>query len=149
MAISREAEQVPEVPNAADNNRPSDTQLMDVFDGMEDAVRRQVAERLRGTTACPATTDEKSGDELPPASHSRRKPVSGRLRTVDNTVVSQVTWPHELIYSPSGQPAVYETLSTMSFVNGYIEVLNTVSQDTKVHMLSHLQELIVDGETYG
>ena len=48
MAIAREAQQVPEAPHAVDNNRPSDTQLMDVFNGMEDAVRRQVAERLRG-----------------------------------------------------------------------------------------------------
>ena len=58
----------------------------------------------------------------------------------------QVTWPHGLIYVPSGQPAVYETLSTMRFIKGYIEVLNKVSQDTKVHMLS---QLIVDGEMYG
>ena len=148
MAMCREAQQVPEAPHTADNNRPSDTQPMDVFDGMEDAVRRQVAKRLRGPTpACPATTDEESGDELPPESCPRRK--LGRLRTADNAVVSHAIWPQELIYPPSGQPAaVYETLSIMSVVNGYIEVLNIVNQDIKLHMLAHLQELMVDGEMY-
>ena len=91
MAMSREALQVPEAPHAAESNRLSDTQTMDVFDSIEDAARRQVAERLRTTTACPATTDEESGDELPHASHPRRKLVSGRLRTADNTAVSHVT----------------------------------------------------------
>ena len=63
MAMSREAQQVPEAPCAAENNKLSDTQPMDVFDCMEDAVRRQVAERLRGPTpVCPATTDKESGD---------------------------------------------------------------------------------------
>ena len=57
IAMSRIVLQVPEAPYAADNNRPSDTQPMDVFDGMEDAVRRQVTERLRGPIpACPATS---------------------------------------------------------------------------------------------
>ena len=89
MAVSKEAHQVPEAPHVTDNNRPSDTQLMDVFNSMDDVVRRQVAERLRGPTpACPATSDEESGDELPPASCHRRKPVSGRLSTADNTAVS-------------------------------------------------------------
>ena len=32
-----------------------------------------------------------------------------------------------------------EDLSLMMFVNGYLEVLATVDQDMKVHMLSHLQ----------
>ena len=51
--MSTEAQEVPEATHAADNNRPSHTQLMDLFDGMEDAVRRQVAERLRGGTPQP------------------------------------------------------------------------------------------------
>ena len=42
MAVSREAQQVPEASCPADNNRPSDTQPMDVFDGMKDAVSREV-----------------------------------------------------------------------------------------------------------
>ena len=51
LAMSREAQQEPEASRAADNNRPSDTQLMDVFNGMEDAVRRQVAERAHPSLA--------------------------------------------------------------------------------------------------
>ena len=61
MAMAREAQQIPEAPHALDNNRASYTQSMDVFDGMEDAVRRQVAERLReATPACQATSDKMS-----------------------------------------------------------------------------------------
>ena len=37
----------------------------------------------------------------------------------------------------------------MMFVNGYLEVLARMVQDTKVHMLSHLQWLMADGEVYG
>ena len=44
---------------------------------------------------------------------------------------------------------MYEDLSHMMFVNGYLEVLIGVDHDTKVHMLSHLQEPIADGEAYG
>ena len=37
----------------------------------------------------------------------------------------------------------------MSFVNGYLEVLAMVKDDTKELMLSHIQELMADGEAYG
>ena len=122
MAVSREAQQVPQNPCAAENNRPSDTQSMDVFDGMDDVVRRQVTERLQPAHPLQMRTLDMNCHLH--ASHPRRKPVSCNLRTADNTAVSHVTWPHKLIYSPSRQPAVYETISTMSFANGYIEVLN-------------------------
>ena len=44
---------------------------------------------------------------------------------------------------------MYEDLSPRMFVNGYLEVLTRVDQDTKVHMLSHLQDLIIHGEAFG
>ena len=58
------------------------------------------------------------------------------------------TWPHELIYTQVGLPAVYEDLSAMLFVNGYLEVLAMVKDDTEELMLSHLQELMANGEAY-
>ena len=97
------------------------------------------------------TMDDDSADEEPATAQPRKhqKAVSGKLRTADNTVVNQITWPHELIYTPAGQPAVYEYVSPMMFVNGYLEVLARVEQDTKVQMLSHWQELMTDGEACG
>ena len=52
-----------------------------------------------------------------------------------------------VIYTQAGFPA--EDLLPMLFVNGYLEVLAMVKDDTKELMLSHLQELMADWETYG
>ena len=105
----------------------------DTFDGMEEAVRCKVADRLRRTMpAYVVNTDDNSVDEemTSPQPKKHHKAVSGKLRTADNTVVKQITWPRELIYTPAGLPAVYEYLSPMLFVNGYLEVLATVNEDT-------------------
>ena len=75
--------------------------------------------------------------------------VLGKLRTADTTVVHQVTWPHEVIYSPSAKPAIYDQLCSMAFVDGYITVMSREPPHIKVLMLSHLQELMEDGEHYG
>ena len=77
-----------------------------------------------------------------------QKAISNKLRIADNMVVKQIMWPHEHIYTPAGLPAVYEDLSPMLFVCGYFEVLAMVNDDTKELMLSHLQELMADGEAY-
>ena len=57
-----------------------------------------------------------------------------------------VTWPHEVIFTYQGKPAVYEELSSMAFVKGYLTVMDTQKQDIKKHMNSHLQDLMEDGE---
>ena len=64
-------------------------------------------------------------------------------------MVKQITWPYELIYTQAVLPAVYEDLSSMSFVNAYLEVLATMKDNTKELMLSHLHELMADGEAMG
>ena len=119
-----------------------------VFDGMEEAVCRNIADRMRGTR--PVYAAQVDDQEVTsPQPKKCQKAISGRLRTADNTVVKQITLPHELIYTQAVLPAVYEDLSPMLFVNGYLEVLATVKDDTKELMLSHLQELMADGEAYG
>ena len=50
---------------------------------------------------------------------------------------------------PSGQPAVYEELDSMAFVNGYLTVMGRETHHVKSKMLSHLQERMEDGESYG
>ena len=112
------------------------------------SIKFLMADHLRrNRPAYLMTMDNDLADEGKP--RKWKKAVSGKLQTADNTVVNQITWPHELIYMSAGQPAVYEDLSPMMFVNGYLERLVRVDQDMRVHMLSHLQELMADGEAYG
>ena len=70
--------------------------------------------------------------------------MSGKLSTADTTVMLHVTWPHEVIYTPSGQPAIYDQLNNMAFVNGYLTVMAREPEQMKVRMLTHLQELFED-----
>ena len=75
----------------------------------EEQVRARIADRLRGTPdAYLLTTDEDSGQDKPTQASERRrsKGVSGKLRTADTTVIHQVTWPIEVIYSHSAQPVI-------------------------------------------
>ena len=117
-------------------------------DGMEEAVHHNIANHQKGTRLVyTAQVDEQEVTSPQPKKH--QKAISSWLRTADNTVVKQITWPHELIYTQASIPALYEDLLAMSFVNGYLEVLATVKDDTKQLMLSHLQELMADREAYG
>ena len=119
----------------------------DVFDGMEEAVLHIIADYLRGTRQVYAAhiDDDEVTSPQPKKHHRPSSVVLGQL----TKLVKQITWPHELIYTQASLPAVYEDLSPMSFVNGYLEILATVKDDTKELMLSHLQELMADGEAYG
>ena len=56
----------------------------------------------------------------------------------DTTAIKQVTWPRELIYMPLGQPAVYEDLSSMAIVNGYLAMVALEGDQVKQNMLAHL-----------
>ena len=91
-----------ELPLAADEQQPgisqATTETGGVFDGMEEAVRRNIADRLRGTRPVYATQVDEE-DATSPQHKKHHKAVSGRLRTADNTVVKQITWPYELIYT--------------------------------------------------
>ena len=51
--------------------------------------------------------------------------------------------------SCTGEPAVYEEMGSMAFVNGYITVMAVEMDSTKVSILLHLQELMEDREAYG
>ena len=46
-------------------------------------------------------------------------PTTGNLRTADSTVLRGVTWPHEVMFTAEGKPAVYGELSVMAFMRGY------------------------------
>ena len=54
-----------------------------------------------------------------------------------------------MIFTSEGKPTVYEEVSVMSFVQGYLAVMDTQTQDIKKYMNSHLQDLMEDGDGYG
>ena len=140
------------LPRQGDQPRVAISDDQDQFHRIEEQVHRRVAEHLRG--ALPDylhITDDNSGadDEALAQPRKEHKWTSRKLRRVDTMVINQVTWPHELIYTHSDQPAIYDQLSSMAFVNGYLAVMALESDQVKMRMLAHLQEMMEDRETYG
>ena len=76
-------------------------------------------------------------------------PTAGKLYTANCTVLEEVTWPHKVMFTAEGKPAVCGELSVMAFVRGYLIVMDSQTQDIKTLMDSHLQNLMEDGEAYG
>ena len=96
-------------------------------------------------SAIPSDMEETS----PGTQRSSTTPTMWKLCPADSIVVKDVSWPHEVIFTSEGKPAGYEELSVISFVQGYLTVINTPKQDIKKQMNSHLQDLMEDGEAYG
>ena len=55
-------------------------------------------------------------DEDQPITHRCRPLKSGLDRTGVTMVVHNINWPHEVIYSSAGTPAVYQELLVPTFV---------------------------------
>ena len=93
-------------------------------------------------------TDEESLEGEASAQPRTRltKPTTDKLCTADNTLITYVTWPHEVIFTSEGKPAVYDELSAMTFMKGYLTVMDSQKYDIKNYMNSHLQDWMEDGE---
>ena len=63
---------------------------------------------------------------------------SGKVRTANATVVRLITCPHKLIDISGGQPTMYQQLTMLLFVSGYIAVLDTAKPGLKEVILKHL-----------
>ena len=114
-------------------------------------VWTRIASRLRGASALFIQTDEETAsedDQVAPI-YRKRGLKLGNLHTADTVVTKRITWPHEVIYTSQGEPAIYEELSAVLFINGYLTVLVEYTEEVKGHMLWHLQELMEDAEFYG
>ena len=125
---------------------------MDSLPGLEDTVRARIVDHQWGAPVDYLSGTDEDSDQDDPLQMVARRPkhgVSGKLRTTDNVVVKTLTWPHEVLYMPSAQPIVYESISTMAFVDGYITVMAKELPRISAIMLMHLQELIEDGGRYG
>ena len=55
--------------------------------------------------------------------------------TLTTTILKQIVWPHELVYDPSGKPAVYDELSLPLFIQGYLVILQAERLQQKEAML--------------
>ena len=55
----------------------------------------------------------------------------------------QMTWPHEVTYTPSGQPDMYDQLNTVDFVNGYLTVMAR-----EIEIKARMMSLLEDGQHY-
>ena len=54
-----------------------------------------------------------------------------------------------VVYTSTGQPAVYEEMSVTLFVSGLLMVMAREKIAIKPYMLQHMQELMEDAESYG
>ena len=75
--------------------------------------------------------------------------TSGKLRSADTTASKKVLWPHELVFTPDGEPTTYESLSAMAFINGYLSIMSLQKDSLRDKMAVHLQEMMADGENFG
>ena len=119
---------------------------------LEDQVWLPVEHHRRASyTTFLAPTDDEVTREEERQPQSRRRPriTSGTLGTADTTTVQQVIWPHELVFTPDGQPATYHNLSFMAVVNGYFSIMAQQMDTIRNQMATHLQELTEDGEIFG
>ena len=64
--------------------------------------------------------------------------MSGKLISADTTAINKVLWHNKLIFTPEGQPATYERLSAMAFINGYLTIMSLQKDVLRVHMAAHL-----------
>ena len=98
----------------------------DTFPEVAEEVSARVASCLRGAPALYfQTTDEDSvydGEQTAPT-QKRKGLKSGRLRTMVTMVLKRITWPHEVVYTSADQPAIYEEMSSVHIVNGYVTVM--------------------------
>ena len=72
--------------------------------------------------------------------------VNGKLRMADTVIVKTLLWPHKVLYTPISQPIVYKNIPSVAFVDGYITVMGQEPSRIRSIMLTHLQELMEDGE---
>ena len=78
---------------------------------IEADVRAKITDRLRGAPTTHLHLTDEVSDQAEPAPATAKckiSGVSGKIRTVDTTMVRSVMWPHEVVYSPTVQRIMYE-----------------------------------------
>ena len=120
--------------------------------GVKDQIHAHITSCLRGASAVFLhTIEEESGSDEDALAPSRRKAkcTSGKLQPADNTVVNQITWPHEVYtHAQVNQPHMRTWIAWV--LSMYILTVMAMEPDhIKAKMLIHQQELIEDSVAYG
>ena len=68
---------------------------------------------------------------------------------VATTVLNNLTWPHEVVYTLVCKPAAYQDISVPLFVQGYLIVMDTEEWFIRQKMIAHLNDLMCDAHLYG
>ena len=93
----------------------------------EEQVRIRIKHRSRSFhSPLLAITDDEMDGEVGVVLSAPRKgqTTSAKLRSADTYAIHQVMWPHELIFTPEGEHAAYESLSIMAFVKGFLTTIS-------------------------
>ena len=90
--------------------------------------------------------DSRSEEEEAPR---KRALKSGKVRRVDTTILCNITWPHEVIYTCTGQPAESHQLNITRVVSGFLTAMAAEKGSVKPYMLQHLHDLMADAKLYG
>ena len=93
-----------------------------------------------------SSTDEGSleDEELVITHNCKNQLKSDKLRICDSLVVPHVVWPHKLVYTAEGQPAIYDTISVPLFISGYMQAMEAKKPVIRPLIAAHLVELIGD-----
>ena len=130
-----------------------DTTAHAVHDNSSDLgtrVRARMADLnlLHHDTSDNASSEEgDSSDQKPRRAGKGKK--SGRARTANDIVVTEIDWPHYHVYrGPDRRPAKYSELTVDEFVLGYLISMQSEGPATQLHMQRHLLELMRDTGDY-
>ena len=53
------------------------------------------------------------------------------------------------MYTPEGQPSMYESMSSLAFVEGHMTIMDMQPIPIRKHMWVHLRDLMSDGQRFG
>ena len=100
-------------------------------------VQKQLAELEFG--------DEAADLQLGATGQRLRGKKSGAARTVQDTIVNDIDWPHFHIYSPPGaQPMTFERLSVPEFAYGYLHMVDQQGAKFDREVMWDLLNLIME-----
>ena len=93
---------------------------------------------------------EDAADPHRPGMPRTRGKRSGAARTVQDSIVNDIDWPHFHVYSPPGaEPMTYEALTIPEFTYGYLHMVD--QRDAKFHrrtMWDLLKDMMEDAVEY-
>ena len=58
-------------------------------------------------------------------------------------------WPHELVYTAEGQPAIYDSIAVPLFVSSHMQAMEAGKPAVRPLMAAHVVELMGDDKLYG